>query len=247
MNKLTYYINKNVTTINTISGLMCVTAASILAIKQTPKAICIIKNRKEELQTDKLPVFDIVKSTGKLYLPSAILYVIGTSGILSSNVISAKRLSALAAICTTNANELHAIKNKVVETVGETTKDAISNKVIEEKIKDNPPSNSDVINTGRGNTLCLDYTSGRYFRSDINKIKQAINECNARLLRENYILLNEFYYEIGLPHTLAGSLLGFNVDKGLIEPEYSSHPDFDSGEVVFTISFDSDQLTYIYR
>lgn len=247
MNKLAYYINKNVTTINTISGLMCITAASILAIKQTPKALGIVEKCKDELQTDKLPASEVIKNTGKLYIPSAVLYLMGATAIVSSNIISAKRISALAAICTANANELHAIKNKIVETVGETTKEAIDNKVIEEKIKDNPPSNSDVINTGRGNTLCLDYTSGRYFRSDINKIKQAINECNARLLRENYILLNEFYYELGLPHTQAGSLLGFNVDKGLIEPEYSSHPDFDSDEVVFTISFDPEQLIYIYR
>ena len=37
-----------------------------------------------------------------------------------------------------------------------------------------------------------------------------------------YISLNEFYEELGLSHTMIGDQLGWNIDKGLIELDFSS-------------------------
>jgi hypothetical protein len=37
------------------------------------------------------------------------------------------------------------------------------------------------------------------------------------MLSENYISLNEFYIEVGLPTTDCGDLLGWNVEKGYID------------------------------
>lgn len=76
--------------------------------------------------------------------------------------------------------------------------------------------------TEKGNTLCYDVVSGRYFRSDIDKIKKAENELNHRMISEMYISLNEFYYEVGLPRTSIGDELGWNIDGGLIGLEFSS-------------------------
>ena len=72
-------------------------------------------------------------------------------------------------------------------------------------------SNSQVIVTEKGNTLCRDSISGRYFKSDIDKIKKVVNELNRQLIHQNYISLNEFYYELGLDSTKNGSYLGWNM------------------------------------
>jgi len=76
--------------------------------------------------------------------------------------------------------------------------------------------------TNTGNTLCYESVSGRYFKSDIDKIKKAENELNRRMLREGCISLTEFFNEIGLTSTTISDELGWNIDKGLIELYFSS-------------------------
>ena len=66
-----------------------------------------------------------------------------------------------------------------------------------------------------------DAVSGRYFKSDRDKIDKVINELNRRMRDEMYISLNEFYYEIGLNEISLGDQLGWNIDNGYIEPSFS--------------------------
>ena len=74
----------------------------------------------------------------------------------------------------------------------------------------------------RGNTLCYDVLSGRYFKTDIDKIRKAANELNRQMRDEMYISLNEFYYAIGLDGIKVGEDLGWNIDTGYIELDFSS-------------------------
>ena len=83
-------------------------------------------------------------------------------------------------------------------------------------------SDKTVIITSNGNTLCKDSVSGRYFRSDVDTIKKAINTINRRLTYENYVSLNELYSEIGLDSVKNGDLIGWNLDQGLIEPTFDT-------------------------
>lgn len=76
-----------------------------------------------------------------------------------------------------------------------------------------------------GNTICYDVISGRYFKSDRDKISRVVNELNRRMRDEMYITLNDFYYELGLDGTKMGDMLGWNIDKGYIELAFSSHLD----------------------
>jgi hypothetical protein len=80
-----------------------------------------------------------------------------------------------------------------------------------------------VIVTGKGDTLCYDTISGRYFKSDIEKIRKIVNDLNLRLRDENSISLNEFYYEFGLDSIKIGDDIGWNISiNGYIEPHFSS-------------------------
>lgn len=55
--------------------------------------------------------------------------------------------------------------------------------------------------------------SGRYFKSDIEKLKRAANDLSRRMLDEGYISLNDFYYEIALPETKLGDELAWYFTK----------------------------------
>ena len=110
----------------------------------------------------------------------------------------------------------------MVETIGEKKEQSIRDAVAKDKMEKNPVSNREVVILERGNTLCFDTVSGRYFKSDIEKIKKAVNELNLRMRDEMYISLNEFYYEIGLNGTSIGDELGWNIDQGYIDLSFSS-------------------------
>ena len=90
------------------------------------------------------------------------------------------------------------------------------------KVEKNPVSTTEVFITEKGNTLCYDSISGRYFKSDIEKIKSVINYLNKKMLNEMYVSLSDFYNEIGLSHTNISDELGWNIDGGLIEVDFSS-------------------------
>ena len=85
--------------------------------------------------------------------------------------------------------------------------------------------------------MCYEEFSGRYFRSDIGKIKASINDLNRRMLSEMYISLNDLYSELGLDSTQSGRLLGWNIDKGYIKPIFSAHL-ADDGTACLSLDFE---------
>ena len=113
-------------------------------------------------------------------------------------------------------------KEKVTETIGEKKEREIRDKVAKDKVDENQASKATVVVTGKGDSLCFDVISGRYFKSDIEKIRKIENDLNRQMLTEMYISLNEFYDELGLDHISIGDELGWNVDNGLIELNFSS-------------------------
>lgn len=111
---------------------------------------------------------------------------------------------------------------KVIEAIGEKKEQGIRDSIDKDKVDKNPTKNSEIIITQKGNTLCFDPLSGRYFQSDIDIIRRAEIEMNRRLIHEMYVSLNDFYYEIGLKGTKIGSELGWNIDRGYVELNFSS-------------------------
>ena len=100
-----------------------------------------------------------------------------------------------------------------------------------------PLKNQTVVLTGKGETLCYDAISDRYFKSDIETLKQAANAMSRRLLVDTYVSLNDFYWEIGLKTIKIGDSIGWNVDDGLIEPTFSAQL-ADDGSPCLVLDYD---------
>lgn len=201
-----------------VTGLLTTT---VLAVKATPKALYLIEDKKEELNTDKLTIKETIQTTWKLYLPSILLAIGSTSCIVCASRTNYKRNAALATAYSLSERTLVRYRDKVVETLGEKKEKEITDKVSQE-IVDNNKADNTILLTSKGNTLCMDSVSGRYFRSDIDTIKKAINKLNRDLTYDHYVSLNQLYDEIGLPNVKNGSEMGWNLDSGLIEPTYST-------------------------
>ena len=203
-------------------GITGMASAAIMAVQATPKALELIDVKKEETGADKLTATDTVKATWKCYAPAVVTGVLSASCIVYGNNENIKRNAALAAACKLSETALREYQEKVVATIGEKKEHLIRDDISKDYIEKNPVANNEVIMVGKGTTLCTDVISGRYFNSDIDRIKKAVNEVNRIMLLEGYISLNEFYYEIGLPGTSIGDTIGWKIDDGMMDVYFSS-------------------------
>lgn len=194
-------------------------ATTVTAVKATPKALEILAEIKEEHKDDtdkKAYSKDFVKRVVPLYIPSFVMGGLSIGCVICANSINTKRNAALAAAYALSESALTEYKDKVIETIGEKKEKVVKEAVAKGRVENTPMETKEVINTGDGDELCLDYHSGRYFRSTIDKLRKAENDVNRRMLLDTYVSLNDFYSEIGLSGTKQGDLLGWNIDKGYL-------------------------------
>lgn len=203
-------------------GIAGMITTTVLAVKATPKALDLINDRKDELETEKLPPIEAVKTAWKCYIPAAVTCATSTACLIGASSVHLKRNAALATAYKLSESAISEYKDAVIDKIGEKKEQTIRDKIAEEKMKKNPVSSSEVFITEKGNTLCYDTISGRYFKSDIDRIKRAENAINKQLLDEMYVSLNDLYDELDLDHTKLGDELGWKIDDGLVELYFSS-------------------------
>lgn len=212
-------------------GIAGMITTTVLAVKATPKALQLIEDKQNELypdSTEKLTPVETIKTTWKCYLPATITGVLATSCLIAANSVNTRRNAALATAYNLSASALAEYKDKVIETIGEKKEREIRDKVAEERIAKEPVNNSAIIVSGSGNTRCFDTITKRRFTSDIEQIKRIVNELNRRMVNgDDYISLNDFYFELGLDGCKIGEELGWNVTRGLIELDFSAQLDGD--------------------
>lgn len=226
-------------------GIAGMITTTVLAVKATPKALRLIEEEKErqyreictgERESDEFKTLDAVKVAWKCYIPAAATGIASIACLIFASSVNSRRNAALATAYKLSETAFTEYREKVIESIGEKKEKNIRDKVHKERIEKNPSSKSEIIITEMGNTLCYDYNTGRYFKSDIDKIKKAVNEINRRMLIDNYISVNDFYEEIGLDRIREGDRMGWKISDGLIELDFSTQLS-DNGTPCLVISF----------
>lgn len=217
-------------------GIAGMLSTTVLAVRATPKALMLIEEKKREKKfavikdggDPDLTKLEIVKTAWKPYIPAVITGAASIACLVGASSVNARRNAALAAAYALSETTLADYKEKVVETIGEKKAQEVKDAIAKDKIENDPVTRKEIIATDKGETLCYDALSGRYFKSDIEYIRRAVNNLNERLLFDTHISLNEYYDEIGLEEIFPmGENLGWTVDpdsanKGLIELDFSS-------------------------
>lgn len=220
-----YFLGKHSPEILTGIGIAGMVTSTVLAVKATPKALVLLEEaRTNEDGTlgDKLTIVETVKVAWKPYVPAIAVGIASISCIIGASRVNYKRNAALATAYALSERTLINYRDKVVETLGEKKEKEIRDKISQDEIDKKPISSSQVIITPKGNTLFMDSITGRYFRSDLDSIKKAVIELNMEISHQNYISLNEFYSNIGLDRISNGDNLGWNIDNGYVEIDYST-------------------------
>lgn len=227
------FISKNSPTILTALAVGGVFTTVALAIKATPKAIDLIEDASvisyKYHETDEpkyeerdLTKIEVIKLTWKLYVPTLAVGAATIACIIGANHISLRRNAALASLYGLTEAAFKEYQAKVVETIGRNKETKVRDDIAADRIKNNPSKDREIIFTGKGEVLCYDSMSGRYFKSDIEQIRRVVNDFNYELRSEMFKSLNELYYELGLTDIKLGDEMGWNIEKGQLEMSYSS-------------------------
>ena len=187
----------------------------------TSKSVKLLDKAKEKKGEDLTPK-EVVSEVGVNYIPVIILGSASIGCVIGARRVDYKRYSALMAAYKLSETTMKDYHDKVVEVIGEKKEQSIRDEIAKEKIEKNPVEKTEIMSLGNGETLCYDVLSGRYFKSDIESIRRAVNDLNYRLLYEMYMPLNDFYEEIGLTEVKLGDLLGWNINEGQIDIDFSS-------------------------
>lgn len=223
-------------------GIAGMATTTIMAVKATPKASKkievaisdandkLIDNAFESSISEYVPVtklkpIEVITLCWKDYAPAAITGVASIVCIIGGTKINLKRNAALITavkLSEFTITDLQRYKKKVVETIGQEKNDEIEAVVDKERVEYAAIDLDSAVISGTGPILYFDGIGGQWFRSDKETVRAAINRVNFNMNSYMYVSLNDLYDELNMPHTVAGSQLGWNVDKGLIEPRFSS-------------------------
>lgn len=178
--------------------------------------------RHHEHNFDPLDPLEEVKMVWRFFIPPAVMGLTSIACIIGANTINANRNAALAALYSLSETAFREYKERVVEEIGRNKELRIRDNVAQERVANNPPGDRTIIVTGYGDHLCYDVPGDRYFESSAEKIRQQVLELNYTLMNDTWVSLNDLYYALGLKPTPLGDKMGFYIDRGRIEIDYSS-------------------------
>lgn len=202
---------------------------AVLMVPSTIKALDLIEEEKQTRSEEDddhieqviLTKKEIVKTTWKCYIPSALLLATSTACIIMGDKTTAKRTTALAAAYKLSEVALQDYKDAVVETIGEEKARIVKEKAAQKKV--DRTKNEEVYILGDGKVWFFEPISYRYFQSEVADVKNAIANLNYRMTSgmEETITLKEFYDEIGLKYSIDTPDIGWGLYKeGLIKVDF---------------------------
>ena len=203
-----------------LTGLGCagVLTTAILTGRATLRASEILKM---EAPDEQLPATEIVKLTWKVFIPPVLVGASSIACIIGANTINTHRNAALAALYSLSETAFREYKEKVVEEIGRNKELEVRDSIAQDRVTTNPVGDRTIIFTGNGEVLCYDALCDRYFKSSAEKIRQEVLKLNEDLRNDMWLDLNDLYYAIGLPSTKLGNQVGFDMDKGYIQVDYT--------------------------
>lgn len=223
--------------VGTIFGTVAATKkaeAKVAEVQESRKRCFLDENTNKWVTGDPEPMTkaDVIKIKAPYYIPVAIGAVASAGCIIFGTRQSLVKNAALTTALTVSDQAFRDYKKAAEEQIKEMTsvdkvddvKQKIQDKAAKKTIKAaEAKSPAPVAISGAdGKLLCYERYSGRYFYSTMEDIKKACNNLNRNMRDENYISLNEFYYEVGLDETALGHELGWHIDRGYLDPIFGS-------------------------
>lgn len=210
--------NRNSPNILTGLGIAGFVTSILLSIKATPMAMLEYNELLQKYPDEEIPMKDKIEKVLPVYIPTIGLATVSTTLIILANRIHTRRTAALASLYALAETGIREYQEQVLGSIGPRKEEGIRGKVAQKKLEDNPVNEREISIQKEGEILCYDILSGRYFRSNIETLRQIQNTFNERMLNGNDTqTLNELYFDMGLEAIELGADCGWSVNKGLLD------------------------------
>ena len=201
--------------------------STILAAKggmQAQKELDVLLEEVEEGRADEelLTFKGQVKTTWKFYIPAGLMAGATVACVIGANSVSTRRNAAIMSAYSLTDKAFQEYKEKVVEQIGEKKEQVVRDEIAKDRLEANPVSDPSTVVIHGEKTLCYDGVTGRYFESDMQTLRKAVNDINEKCINEVYASQNDFYRLIGLDPIAIGEEIGWRSDH-LLDISYSSH------------------------
>lgn len=201
-----------------VSGVI---STAYLTAKASFQASKIIQDKENlgRITEDEAKVHD--RLVWKCYVPPVLSGVLTIGCIIGSSKANGKRTAAAVTAYSLTERAFSEYREKVVEQIGKGKEQELRDTIAQDRVNKNPANSREVIIVGNGTVLCCELHTNRYFRSDMESLRKAQNDINAKIVNDVYVPLDEFYELIGLPYTSSSNNLGWTSDK-LMELQFST-------------------------
>lgn len=235
MNKFSTKLRRSSPTILTALGVVGVVGTAAMAVQATPKALRLIKVKKDELKTDKLTPMELVQTTWRCYIPSALIGAGTIACIVGIGVMDKRNQAALASAYAMLNESYKQYRQAAKKVYGE---DA-DNKIHAEMARDAKVASSDwgyqVYNKDMDpeseQLLFYDLASKKYFTTTMAAVLNAQYHANRNLALRGDCSLNEYLSFLGVDGVDKGDEMGWDITY-MIEDLDSYWLDFDNHRTV---------------
>lgn len=206
-----------------VSGLI---TTSYLASKASFKAAEVIDHEQYILDLeDKSHPLDNkekAKLVWKLYIPTVISGTVTIGCIVMASKSHSRRTTAAVTAYSLTEKAFSEYKEKVVEHIGKGKEQKVRDEIAQDKVTRAFEScSNEVFIFEDGEVLCCELATGRFFKSEMELLRRAENEINAKVVNLLYVTLDDFYDLVGLNHTSMSDKHGWDSAK-LMKLEFTT-------------------------
>lgn len=235
MGKFLTGLRKASPTILTALSIAGVVGTAASAVQATPKALRLVKAKKNELGAHKLTPVELVQTTWRCYIPAALIGMGTVTCIIGIGVMDRRNQAALASAYAMLNESYKQYQRAVKNVYGEEA----DSKIHAEMAKDAMVASSDwgyqVYNMGMDpeseQLLFYDLATKKYFTTTMAAVLNAQYHVNRNLAVRGDCSLNEYLSFLGVDGVDYGDKMGWDISY-MIEEMESYWLDFDNQKTV---------------
>lgn len=210
------FIKRNASTILTIAGGAGLVTTTVLAIKETPKALTLLNNAEKE-KGEELTKIEKVKVAAPVYIPMMVTGVATLACIYGANVLNKRQQASLMSAYALLDNSYKEYKVKVKELYGEDANEHVTEEIAKDKYEKREIKEDE--------HLFYDAFSGQFFTSTLVRVAEAECIVNRDIHTYGWSELKLFYDYIGLKDVEGSEVLGWSEGQNY-EAYWQSWVDF---------------------
>lgn len=238
MNGFSMFMHKNKPGILIGLGISSMLMSIGVAYIYAPLAKDALDDKKDELGVDKLHPIDTIKTVWPYVTPSLVFASAGVACILGGNQINLNRGTAAMTAYMMSESALRSYRDSAKEVVGEKKEKDIREAAAKKMYYDDLQNGRmTVITNGCADDFWMyDHLTRQKFRSNVQKVKDAVNNLNYRIVHGEVLSVCDYCLEMNEEPVEMGKNFVWDVNRnGLIELYPPTAYVMENGEPVIDI------------